>query len=101
MPQSPSERRARQREVARAVRENRGRNRPLGLVPENIRRGVNAARMDYADRVISGELPRPAMGTLEARSLGSLAGKARWGKAPAHYAIDLADFFYHVKGVSK
>lgn len=86
---------AAQRATARAVREHRTQ------LPASINRGVQLARRDYADRVMRGEEPDPQQGSLEARNLASLAGKARWGKADPAYETAFAKYWYHLRDESR
>jgi|HubBroStandDraft_2_1064218.scaffolds.fasta_scaffold270689_2 hypothetical protein len=53
---------------------------PSGLRAAQTR--IRHARESYVKGVLDGSIPAPAPGTPEAKSLASLASKARWGKAP-------------------
>jgi hypothetical protein len=88
MAQTPAERRRAQRENVRARREGR-------LRLESVTRGARQGRLDYADRVIAGQEPMPEKGTREAKNLGGLAAKARWGKADPRYEKAFSQFWYH------
>lgn len=81
-------RRRAQKETAKALKDNRLR---LGT----MNRGVQKARRAYADRVIAGTEEMPEAGTKEAKNLGSIASKARWGKADVKYEKAFSKFWYH------
>ena len=82
---------AAQRATARAVREQRTR------LPVSINRGYQQARMDWAHAVMRGDIPMPAPGTMEAKNLASLAGKASWGKADPAFERAFSKYWYHHK----
>jgi hypothetical protein len=79
MAQSKRERQRAQRETARAVSDHRA-NRPNRLA--GMGNTTRQARMAYAEGVMNGSIAAPERGTPEAKALGALASKARWGKAP-------------------
>lgn len=99
MAQSASERRAAQRRTARIVRQNRelAREQQTRIVDLNIRRRVFQARQDYAMRVMRGQEPMPAQGTLEAKNLASIASFSAHGQADPRFEAAFSRYWYHFK----
>lgn len=103
MAQSASERRAAQRRTARIVRQNRElrREQQTRITDLNIRQAVFAARNDYGMRVMNGQEPMPAPGTLEARNLASLASFSAHGQADPRFEAAFSRYWYHFKNAQQ
>lgn len=100
MAQSASERRAAQRRTAKIVRANRAisdRRQQTRFVDLNIRQAVFAARTDYGNRVMHGQEPMPAAGTLEAKNLASLASFSAHGQGDPRFEAAFSRYWYHFK----
>lgn len=99
MAQSASERRAAQRRTARMVRQNRqlAREQQTRITPLSVRQGVYQARQDYAIRVLNGQEPMPAPGTLEAKNLASIASFSAHGQADPQFEAAFSRYWYHFK----
>jgi hypothetical protein len=89
-------RRRAQRETAARVKAGK-RDRYQPGLPRAIRAPTRAARESYANDVIAGRQPYPEKGSREANNLGSLASKARWGKADPAYEKAFSQYWYHIK----
>lgn len=92
-------RRRAQRETAQYVRESRAAKKagrtPARRLSKQITQRAREAATKYGYRVLNGEDPYPAKGTMEARQLAHLAGKARWGKADEQFLVAFQQYFYH------
>lgn len=84
--------RARRRaQRATAVRVRTGRT----ILPKAITEPSKQARINYGYRVINGEEPYPAKGTLESKQLARLGGLSRWNKADPVFLPAFQQYFYH------
>jgi hypothetical protein len=87
-------RRRAQRETAARVKAARTSKYEPGL-PRSVRAPTRAAREAYANAVIAGREPYPPKGSREAKNLGSLASKARHGKADPRFEKAFNQYWYH------
>lgn len=99
MAQSASERRAAQRRNARIQRANRDlrREQQTRVIDLNIRQAVFTARTNYGMRVMNGQEPMPAPGTLEAKNLASLASFSAHGLADPRFEAAFSRYWYHFR----
>lgn len=99
MAQSASERRAAQRRNARIQRANRDlrREQQTRQIDLNIRQAVFTARTNYGMRVMNGQEPMPAPGTLEAKNLASLASFSAHGLADPRFEAAFSRYWYHFR----
>lgn len=84
-------RRRAQRATAKALKEKKYQPR----VSKAIRRAVFQGQLDYAERVRTGQEPRPDKGTPEGNELARVASYADHGKAPVKYVAAFRDYWYH------
>lgn len=99
MAQSASERRAAQRRNARIQRANRNlrREQQTRQIDLSIRQAVFTGRTNYGMRVMNGQEPMPAPGTLEAKNLASLASFSAHGLADPRFEAAFSRYWYHFK----
>ena len=99
MAQTPRERRAAQRVLARQVRANRAvpRDQRTQFINANVQQSIWNARVNWASDVMSGREPMPAQGTAEAKNLASLASYASRGRADPRFEAAFSQYWYHFK----
>ena len=92
-------RRRAQRELAKIVKENKGKaaGERKSILPRNLTNPAREATRRYADEVIAGNINEPEKGSLEAKSLARLASLARWGKEDAIYEAAFQKYWYHTR----
>lgn len=84
-----------QRQTAARVRQFRETKQYEKVLPKSITSRAIRTREDYLQGVLSGQIPEPASGSDEEKSLASAASKARWGKADPRYEAAWSKFWYH------